>query len=180
MDHKPDCDECTMRGLTCQWPPAGWARVCRSCAALKLKCEIAGVAQSNKRPHKDTGEGAGPSKKPKAHPLFTSDSDSGASPTPLAQPPLSPLQWGEPIVPPIPSEGSTAELVGVLNDLRMWLVLLNAMLVEQAERDLRWMVAWDRMMEVMELLHGQMASTQVVWAGLMLVRHQRVTEGEEV
>src|SRR6266481_897375 len=155
-------------------------RICRSCAALKLKCEIAGVAQSNKRPHTDTGEGAGPSKKPKARPLFASDSDGGVSPTPLAQPPLAPPQWGELIAPPTSSEGSTAELVGALNDLRMRLVLLNAMLVEQAERDLRWMAAWDRMMQAMELLHGQMASTQAAWAGLTLVRQRRIAEGEEV
>ena len=72
------------------------------------------------------------------------------------------------------------ELVGVLNDLWMRLVLLNAMLVEQAKRDLRRMVAWDWMTQVMELLCGQMASTQAAWVGLTLVRHQWVTEGEEV
>ena len=72
------------------------------------------------------------------------------------------------------------ELVGVLNNLRMWLVLLNTMLVEQAERDLRWMAAWDQMMQAMELLHGQMVSMQAAWAGLTLVQHQWVMEGEEV
>ena len=72
------------------------------------------------------------------------------------------------------------ELVAVLNDLQMQLVLLNATLVEQAERDLRRMAAWDWMTQVMELLHGQMASTQVAWAGLTLVWPQRVTEDKEV
>jgi len=78
------------------------------------------------------------------------------------------------------SKGSTVELVGVLNNLQMWLVLLNAMLVEQAERDLRQMAAWDQMTQAMELLCRQMVSTQVAWAGLMLVWHQLFAEGEEV
>src|SRR6266481_2436650 len=123
--------------------------------------------------------GAGPSKKTKTRPLFASDLDSGASPTPLTQPPLTPLQWGEPIVPLMSSKGLMVELVGALNDLQMRLVLLNTTLVEQAERDLRRMAAWDRMTQAMELLRRQMASTQAVWAGLMLVWHQWVAEGEE-
>ena len=71
------------------------------------------------------------------------------------------------------------ELVGALNDLRMWLVLLNATLVEQAKWDLRRMAAWDRMTQTMELLHGQMASTQAAWAGLTLVWQRQVAESEE-
>jgi len=74
----------------------------------------------------------------------------------------------------------TAELVGALDNLQMWLLLLNTTLVEQAKRDIRWMAAWDQLTQAMELLHGQMASMQAASAGLMLVWPQWVMEDKEV
>ena len=32
----------------CEWPPPGWAWVCRLCKASKLKCTVGGISQSMK------------------------------------------------------------------------------------------------------------------------------------
>ena len=143
MGDKPDCNKCTVWGLICQWPLAGRAHICQLCIALKLKCEISRVPQSNKWLCKDTREGTRPSKKPKTHPLFTLDLENGAPTSPLAQPPITTPQWGKLIALPMPPEKSMVELVGALNNLQMQVLLLNVTLVEQAKRDIRQTVAWD-------------------------------------
>ena len=46
---KPNCDNCVKVLKLCEWPPPGWAQVCRPCKASKLKCTVGGVPQSTKR-----------------------------------------------------------------------------------------------------------------------------------
>ena len=61
---KPDCDNCAKALKICEWPPPGWAQVCRPCKASKLKCTVGGVPQSMKWAKLVPPDEAGPSKGP--------------------------------------------------------------------------------------------------------------------
>ena len=63
MGEWPNCDNCHKSQAFCEWPGPGWARCCKRCNGMKLRCAVDGVPQSWKQAQAEELGSARPSKR---------------------------------------------------------------------------------------------------------------------